>query len=115
MSLSLLTPKQVAAALNCKQSSVYSWAKAGQIPAYKLNGLLRFSQTDIDAWIQKNKINPAQVVTEKATSKTRRTPLAKNLDIDRLVKGAIDSSKYVGVPCLLTGNQAQVETLGKEA
>lgn len=115
MSLSLLTPKQVAAALNCKQSSVYSWAKAGQIPAYKLNGLLRFSQNDIDAWIQKNKVNPAQVVTEQTSHKTRKTSLTKNLDIDRIVKGAIDSSKYDRVPCLLTGNQAQVETLGKEA
>ena len=50
----LLTVKEVAEILNCRPSTVYAWAKCGEIPCYKIGGLLRFDQKEIEEWIKSN-------------------------------------------------------------
>jgi excisionase family DNA binding protein len=45
----LLTVKEVAELINCKPSTVYAWAKRGEIPSFKLNGLLRFEARRVHA------------------------------------------------------------------
>ena len=47
----LLTVKQVAVLLNCKPSTIYSWVELRTIPFIKLNGLLRFSESEILGWM----------------------------------------------------------------
>ena len=48
---SLLTVKQVAEFLNAKTSTVYAWAEQAKIPCYKVNGSLRFAETEILKWV----------------------------------------------------------------
>lgn len=82
----LLTVKQVAELLNCKTSTIYSWAESGQIPAFKLNGLLRFNQGEIEEWLDNARIKSSPAI--KIQPKKIR-----EADIDRIVKSAIESTK----------------------
>ena len=50
--MKLLTVKDVAAIIQAKPSTIYAWAEQGSIPCFKLNGLLRFAEDEIKAWIR---------------------------------------------------------------
>jgi excisionase family DNA binding protein len=50
--MNILTVKDIAKLLKASPSTVYSWAEQGLIPSFKLNGLLRFSEDDITAWLK---------------------------------------------------------------
>lgn len=49
--MKLIGVKEVSAILGAKSSTIYQWAETGQIPSFKLNGLLRFSEEDIEKWV----------------------------------------------------------------
>ncbi len=46
-----LSIKDLSQYLQIKPSTLYAWASKGIIPHYKVHGLLRFKQDEIDAWI----------------------------------------------------------------
>jgi excisionase family DNA binding protein len=48
----VLTVKQVADLIQARPSTIYSWAEQGLIPHLKINGLLRFAESDITAWLE---------------------------------------------------------------
>jgi len=52
--MKLLTVKEVSEIISAKPSTIYAWAEQGLIPCFKLNGLLRFSETDLLTWIKSN-------------------------------------------------------------
>jgi excisionase family DNA binding protein len=81
-----LTAKQVGELLNCKPSTVYAWAKCGEIPCYKIGGLLRFDQAEIEEWIRQSKVSVSN------TPDIRAKHIGDN-DIDRIISGAIASEK----------------------
>ncbi len=57
----LLEPRDVAAILKIKLSTVYKYSMSGKLPATKLNGVLRFREDQIQALIEKHTkpvINP---------------------------------------------------------
>lgn len=89
----LLTPTQVSELLNCKPSSVYAWAKEGKIPAFKINGLLRFDLSEVREWIDKSRVSP--VDTDKQAKKMIKR--AKSVDIDGIVRRAIDTYAGSGI------------------
>ncbi len=45
---------EVADYLQCKQITIYKWAKSGYIPAFKVGSQWRFKKAAIDAWILEN-------------------------------------------------------------
>ena len=47
--------KDVAALLQVGEKTVYSMAQNGELPAFKVREQWRFSRSDIDAWIEKQK------------------------------------------------------------
>lgn len=47
----LLNVKQVAQYLQLKQSTIYSWAQDGKIPAIKIGRTWRFRRDDLDGWL----------------------------------------------------------------
>jgi len=47
--------KEVSALIGAKTTTVYQWAELGQIPNYKINGLVRFEETEIRKWLKENK------------------------------------------------------------
>jgi excisionase family DNA binding protein len=49
--LNLIGVKEVSEILGAKPSTIYQWAEMGQIPSFKLNGLLRFSEEEIMNWV----------------------------------------------------------------
>jgi excisionase family DNA binding protein len=51
----ILTCKEVAQLLNIKVHTIYAWAEQGLIPCLKLNGALRFDESEVISWIQECK------------------------------------------------------------
>ena len=47
----LLNVKQVADYLQLKESTIYSWAQDGKIPAIKIGRTWRFRRVDLDGWL----------------------------------------------------------------
>jgi len=56
-----ITAKELAAYLSVKVKTVYSWVESGKIPAYKLNGALRFNLQEINEFIRNNRVQPVNV------------------------------------------------------
>ncbi len=56
----LLNVKQVAAYLQLKESTVYTWAQEGKIPAIKIGRTWRFRRSDLDAWLAAQKVGPQE-------------------------------------------------------
>lgn len=51
----MLKIKDVSTLLKVGEKTVYSMAQNGELPAFKVRGQWRFSQKDIDEWIEKQK------------------------------------------------------------
>ena len=58
MDSDIITIKEVAAYLKLKEKTVYKLAAEGVIPAFKVGGSWRFSQTDIESWVEDQKKKP---------------------------------------------------------
>lgn len=52
MSEELLTGQEVAKLFRVHLSTVLRWAKAGDLPAVKVGGVVRFRRSDIDRLVQ---------------------------------------------------------------
>lgn len=63
----ILTIKEVADFLKVTERTIYRLAAAKQIPAFKVGGSWRFSQTDIAEWIKQ------QAVDDRTAGKTAGT------------------------------------------
>lgn len=50
----LLNVKQVAQYLQLKESTIYSWAQDGKIPAIKIGRTWRFRRADLDTWLERH-------------------------------------------------------------
>jgi len=48
----LMDIKEVAKYLRVKDSTVYTWAQEGRLPALRLGRLWRFRRTDLDRWLE---------------------------------------------------------------
>ena len=49
----ILTIGQVAAYLQVTERTIYRLSQSKKIPAFKVGGMWRYSQTDIDSWIKR--------------------------------------------------------------
>jgi len=58
----VLSQKQIAEKLGVSESTVSRWVKAKSIPYYLLNGLVRFDERVIAAWVEKKKVRERQIV-----------------------------------------------------
>ena len=57
----ILTIKQVADYLKVTERTIYRLASAKKIPAFKVGGTWRFSQSAIDTWIKHQSIDDSHV------------------------------------------------------
>ncbi|MFQ5443033.1 MAG: helix-turn-helix domain-containing protein [Nitrospinales bacterium] len=53
-----ITAKELARYLSVRVKTIYSWVESGKIPAYKLNGALRFNLKEINEFVRKNRVQP---------------------------------------------------------
>jgi len=51
----ILTLPEVAVLLKVAEKTVYTMARMGQLPAFKVRGQWRFKHDDIDRWIDEKK------------------------------------------------------------
>ena len=56
----ILTLQEVAAYLKLTDKSIYRLAQSGRIPAFKAGGAWRFRRSDIEGWIEANKVKTDQ-------------------------------------------------------
>lgn len=57
----VLRVREVAALLKIGEKTVYSMAQARELPAFKVRGQWRFSRTDLDEWIERQKQAPQEL------------------------------------------------------
>ncbi len=51
----LLSAREVGETIGVHPETVLRWWRAGQLPGYRLaNGILRFSEQEIDAWLEQH-------------------------------------------------------------
>lgn len=75
----LLTPKQVVEILNCKLPTVYAWAKKGDIPAFRLNGIIRFDLYEIEDWISGQRMQGCDTLYKENAVQVKEDATAENL------------------------------------
>jgi excisionase family DNA binding protein len=49
----LLNIKELSQVLSVKAGTIYTWIHQELIPYYKLNGLVRFRESEINEWLKK--------------------------------------------------------------
>ena len=54
-----LTIEEISAHLSIKKSSLYRMVERKEIPHYKIGCLIRFKKSEIDLWVEKSKVDPA--------------------------------------------------------
>ena len=60
----VLKLKDVAELLKVGEKTVYSMARTGELPAFKVRGQWRFSRKDIDSWIEQQKNTTQDILGE---------------------------------------------------
>lgn len=103
--MQLVSVKELSTFLHVKESTLYSWVHDGSIPFYKLNGLLRFDMEEIQQWVKDSK--------PTTLSATPYLPKNNNLDVNSIIKKAIDSVKGKGYNSS-NGKPGQMQGLRKE-
>lgn len=82
--MKLLTVKKVSEITSIKEKTLYDWANRGSIPCLKINGVLRFDQKEIEAWIKNSKYEPIKISFPKPKS-------LNDKDFNLIIKRAIES------------------------
>jgi len=97
--------------LEIRPKTIYAKVEERSIPHYRVGKLIRFKRSEIDLWMEGNKKDC--VAPEKVARKTVALAQKHKIDIDRVVRKAIDGTKRTGytVP---HGKPDQVKGLGKE-
>ncbi|MBI4715998.1 MAG: helix-turn-helix domain-containing protein [Nitrospirae bacterium] len=83
-----MTISELSAYLNIKKATLYSWVEQNKIPHLKIQGLVRFDQAEVDAWLQS--LRPLR----PRGGKQRPSPgfrIGKELDVDEMVARARSS------------------------
>jgi len=71
MNEQLMTIKEVADYLNITESTIYTWAQTGKLPAFRVGRLWRFRRSDLDAWLEANRNTNQSATLEKETGSTQ--------------------------------------------
>lgn len=50
----LMTPEELCSLLKVKRQRLYEWVHLGRIPYIKVGRFLRFSRSQINAWLESN-------------------------------------------------------------
>lgn len=80
--------KELAQYLNIKVKTLYAWAESGKIPAFKLNGALRFKVSEIMEFIESGKVDPKDPEREAKIILGKRLLLRHNrLDSGQKTQG----------------------------
>jgi len=102
---------EVSQYLGIKTSTLYAMVGEKKIPHYKVGRLVRFKRSEIDLWMERNR--KECLATEETTRKMAGKARRNEIDIDRIVRKAVDGVKGRGYTAP-HGKPDQVKGLGKE-
>ena len=103
--------KGVSQYLGIQPSTLYCLVEQQKIPHYRIGRLIRFRRAEIDLWMEGNKKDCAAL--ERVAKKTLGRVQMSKIDIDRVVRKAIDGVRGQGYT-KPHGKPDQVKGLGKE-
>jgi len=84
----LMNVIELANYINIKEKTIYSKVEAKEIPHFRIGGLIRFKKSEIDQWIEGQRVG---VVSDDAPrGRTRRIIEPRNTNVDRIVRKIID-------------------------
>jgi excisionase family DNA binding protein len=106
-----LTIQELSQYLGIKTGTLYAMVEERSIPHYRVGKLIRFKRSEIDLWMEGNR--KECVDPEKASRKALRPSKGAKLDVDRIIRKAIDEGKREGYTTP-HGKPDQVKGLGKE-
>lgn len=97
-----LKVKDIVELLGVNEKTVYRWLKEKKIPAYRINHQYRFSKTEINEWLLKNKIGFTDKIFSLSVSKSllslkdliSRGSIIKDLqgsDVSSIIRNAVMS------------------------
>ena len=69
----ILTIKEVAGYLKVKERTIYRLSQAKKIPSFKVGGMWRYSQTDIDSWIKQKSMDGLDAGRDEVVTATGQT------------------------------------------
>ncbi|MGB9628015.1 MAG: helix-turn-helix domain-containing protein [Thermodesulfobacteriota bacterium] len=107
-----LTVLDVASILSVKQSTVYQWAKSGEITHYRLGRIVRFKRKDLEAWIEG--CRKERVDKDRKAREILRIIGREAQDIDLIIKKSIAEVKGNRYTSFLE-KPGKDKGLGKEA
>jgi excisionase family DNA binding protein len=97
--------------LGIKTGTLYVMVEERSIPHYRIGRLVRFRKSEIDRWMEQKQV---QCVDPEEAARKALGPVRKTkIDIDRVVRKAIEGTKGEGYTDP-TGKPDQVKGLGKE-
>ena len=91
MAKEFLSVNELSERLNIKKSTLYAMAKAGEIPHFRVNRLIRFREREVDEWMECHHVK--DIAGKGKTKRTEKSFSKSKMDIDRIIKNAIDESK----------------------
>jgi excisionase family DNA binding protein len=98
--------------LGIKKSTLYGMVEKGELPHYRIGRLIRFKRDDMDSWIERHRREI--VVPEKRATEIMKKVKNRTIDVDRIVKKAIEGVKNRGYN-RGDGKSDRIRGLGKEA
>lgn len=79
-----LTLQELSKYLNINEKTLYARVSCRKIPHYKIGRLLRFKMSEIDAWMEEQKVLHSEPVTTASAMKKH------SVDIDRVIRNTLD-------------------------
>lgn len=93
----ILDIEDLATYLKMKKASVYNLVERGDIPFYRIGRLLRFRKSQIDEWLESLKVET--ITSDKSNKQAiKNVGPAERIDLDRIVKKAIDERRGLRYP-----------------
>ena len=87
----LLTISEVADYLNIKQKTIYAKTEAGEIPCYRIGGLIRFRLDEIDKWLEScRSCNKPETGQKKIKRNRKKSSKLINNHVDKITRNIID-------------------------
>lgn len=111
-SRNFLTISDVSIYLRIKEKTLYARVAAGDIPHYKIGRLVRFKKTDIDAWMESQKV--ILVDHSRIASDIIRMVKRKEGDVHSIVRKKIDEVRRSAYSSKHGKPDHDVKGLGKE-
>ena len=107
MSKEFLSVNELSERLNIKRSTLYAMTKAGKIPHFRVNRLIRFMEREVEEWMESHRVK--EIADNDKTKRAVKSVSKPKTDIDRIIWNAIDESKSLKYNSHL-GNQVESST-----